>query len=94
MKRIIFSLCLLLTACASQPQLQIVTKENHEVIVPPDNLFDCPIIDQFPDSKTITDIIVARLLINLQTNNIRCYNSMNSIKKFLENAKKVTENSQ
>jgi len=81
-----------LAGCAhdgiGKPDL-IVTKQV--VVMPDESLFHCPDVRKFPDVSTLTDIEVAKLLVNLHANNTLCQKNINSIHEFLTNAKKTTE---
>ena len=90
MKKVILLFPLLLTACASQP-MTISTKLI--VVTPPNSMYNCPIVTQFPDYKTLDDIKVARLIIKLYRNNKECKYSLNSIKKYLNKESDIINNS-
>ena len=93
MKKLIVLLAAIgLGGCVSdgigKPDL-IVTKQV--VIMPDESLFHCPDVRHFPDPSSLTDIEVAKLLVNLKANNTLCQKNINSIHEFLTNAKKTTE---
>lgn len=90
MKYLIILPILLLSAC-STPPAQVLTKTEVKVIVPDKSMFYCPKIESFPDSKTLTDRQVARLIVGLHKNNIDCHRSMNNLYLFLEAARKRAE---
>jgi hypothetical protein len=81
-----------LAGCASngigKPDL-IVTKQV--VVMPDESLFHCPDVRKFPDVSTLTDIQVAKLLVNLHANNTMCQKNINAIHDYLTNAKKTVE---
>lgn len=77
---------LLLSACAS-PDPVVVTSTKYRVVVPDENMFACDTVSQFPEPRTLTDLQVARLLVDLHQNNVRCRNSIVAIRHFLEDAK-------
>lgn len=77
---------LLLSACAS-PDPVVVTSTKYRVVVPEESMFACDTVSRFPESRTLTDLQVARLLVELHQNNVRCRNSMQAIRHFLEDAK-------
>ena len=91
-KALVLFAALGLAGCASngigKPDL-IVTKQV--VIVPDESLFHCPNVRKFPDTATLTDVEVAKLLINLHANNTLCQKNINSIHEFLATAKKTTD---
>lgn len=82
---IIVGLTLILSACNPAPPPLI--KEVPRVVMPDPALFDCPVVDVFPDPDTLTDGIVAELLLTLDENNRRCMWSINAIRDFLDTAK-------
>ncbi len=79
---------LILTSCASTPV--VVRSIQHHVVVPEEGMYNCPIVEKLPPSKTLTDIQVARLIVQLYQNNKTCKNSIDAIKNFLEKAKATT----
>jgi len=93
MKSIICAgMMLMLAACSdSAPQPQFVARNKFIKIDVPANLYYCPVIVKFPSTVNMTDIEVARLLVQLQKNNISCANSMAAIQSYLSNAKLALE---
>ncbi len=90
MKKFVILTALLLAGCNStQPNL-IQTKLA--VVTPPPEMYDCPIERKFPHWQTLNDLEVAKTVVKLYKNNIRCKNSIDTIKKYLENAKQQIEN--
>lgn len=79
---------LFLAACSPNPT---VTTTRHIVVLPQESLYSCEIVKTFPDSRTLTDLQVARLLVELHQNNVRCRNSIESIRKFLEDSRAQVE---
>lgn len=81
---------LVLAGCQTADPTIVTTKL--ETVRVPEELFDCPVVKSFPKSATLTDAQVSSLLITLTKNNIRCKNSLESIKNYLESAEKtITE---
>jgi hypothetical protein len=76
---------LLLSACASDPV--VVTSTKYRVVIPEESMFACDTVSQFPEARTLTDLQVARLLVELHQNNVRCKNSVQAIRHFLDDAK-------
>jgi uncharacterized lipoprotein YajG len=88
MKKIILLLSLLfLAGCNSQEQ--IVTSYKYMVVHPGEAMYYCPVLKGFPNWKTLTDSQVAKLIVQLQKNNLTCKSSIESIKTFLEDADKT-----
>jgi uncharacterized lipoprotein YajG len=85
MKKIILLLgVMLLAACNDQPQ--IVQSYKYMVVHPSELMYYCPVLEQFPNWKTLTDSQVAKLIVQLQKNNLTCKSSIESIKDFLNSA--------
>jgi hypothetical protein len=76
---------LLLGACGSDDP--VVTSTKYRVVIPEESMFACDTVERFPESRTLTDLQVARLLVELHQNNVRCRNSMQAIRQFLDDAK-------
>lgn len=85
MKKLVIIPFLLLAACQStQPNL---VQTKLAVVTPPEEMYDCPIERQYPNWQTLNDVEVAKTIIKLHKNNVRCKNSLDTIKKYLEDAK-------
>jgi uncharacterized protein YcfL len=89
MKKLALLLPLFLAGCGTTTQL-LTTKEQ-VVILPSESMYNCPTVGYFPKPETLTDLQVARLLVELQRNNKVCRNSIDSIKKYLIEAKDSIE---
>jgi hypothetical protein len=76
---------LLLSACASDDP--VVTSTKYRVVIPEESMFACDTVERFPESRTLTDLQVARLLVELHQNNVRCRNSVQAIRQFLEDSR-------
>ena len=81
MKKLLI-VCLFLAGCQST---EITTKL--QVVTPPDEMYDCPIKDKWPNWKTLNDTEVAKTIVELYKNNSRCKASIDAIQKFLTDAK-------
>lgn len=84
MKKLVLLFALLLAGC-NEPQ-QIVTSYRYLVVHPDEAMYNCPVLKQFPDWKTLTDAQVAKVIVQLHKNNITCKSSIESIRKFLNEA--------
>lgn len=80
---------LMVSACASEPA--VVTTTKYRVVMPDESMFACDTVTRFPEARTLTDLQVARLMVELHQNNIRCRNNMSAIRQFLEDAKSRVE---
>jgi hypothetical protein len=90
--RYLFILSLLvLVGCGNTP-LTIRSTQN-VLVTPEEGMYNCEVVDTFPNTATLTDSQVARLIVTLYQNNMQCRNSIDAIRTFLENAR-TTINSQ
>jgi len=84
--RYIFILSLLmLVGCGSQSF--IVRSPQNVLVTPGEGMYNCEVVDTFPDTATLTDTQVARFIVTLYQNNMQCRNSIDAIRAFLENAR-------
>ena len=88
---IVIPVFLALAACQTVSQDPVLTTEKFTVVTPPDSMYYCPTVGVYPDPDKLTDIEAAKLMVQLHRNNRICKNSVNSIKKFLDEAKKTVE---
>ena len=91
MKMIPLVATLFLVACGSSP---VLVRSNNVVVMPEEVMFSCPTVDTLPASATLTDVQVARLIVQLYQNNTVCKNSMMTLRQFLENAQRTTTSQQ
>jgi hypothetical protein len=82
---------LMLTGCAKAPPPQVLTKTEVQVYIPERAMFYCQNVRHFPNSETLTDVQVAKLIVELHKKNTECQKNMNTIYKTLETAKKTME---
>ena len=74
---------MLLASCNDN---QVITSYKYMVVHPDEIMYNCPVLKQFPNWKTLTDSEVAKTIITLHKNNITCKSSIESIRKFLHDA--------
>ena len=86
MKKLLILSCLILAGC--QTSYRLVATE-YRVVKAPADMYDCPVIKRFPNYETLTDQEVGTLILKLQRNNITCKSSVDSIKKFYDDAEKI-----
>lgn len=79
----------LLSACSTVTPSLVETKL--QVVTPDPSMYNCPSPGKLPNSETLTDVEVSRLVTKLYKNNKTCVNSMSSIQQYLDNAKKQIE---
>jgi hypothetical protein len=87
MKKLII-LSLLLAGCQSTA----VPTTKLQVVTPPEQMYDCPIKTKWPNWQKLNDTDVAKTIVELYKNNRRCKNSVDAIRKYLEDAKVQIEN--
>jgi hypothetical protein len=79
-----------LAGCATAPP-QFITKTQLQVVMPERTMFYCKNVRKFPNPDTLTDVEVAKLLVELHSKNTECQKNMNTVYQFLDEAKKATE---
>jgi hypothetical protein len=92
MNKVIFLLpvAFLAAACATDTKPQLITTK-YKVVMPPEDYYNCPTISSFPNPDTLTDAQVGKLLVKLQSANVKCKRSVDAIKAYLTKAKKTVE---
>lgn len=85
------SAALLLAGCAGSKPPQVITKTEYKVLVPERTMFYCKNVRRYPKSSTLTDVQVAKLLVEMHKRNTECQKNMNNIWFFLEEASKKVE---
>jgi hypothetical protein len=88
MRVLIVAIALSLAGCASN---QVVTKTELQVFMPNQSLFQCQSVKRFPNADTLTDVDVAKLIVDLHSKNVECRKNMDAIHRTLETAKKEAE---
>lgn len=83
-------IALSLAGCATVPS-QVITKTELQVVMPDRTMFYCQNVRRFPNAETLTDVQVAKLIVELHSKNTECQKNMNSIYEFLDDAKKKTK---
>jgi hypothetical protein len=78
----IVALFLVLAACS--PGQQVVTQDRAIALSVPASMYDCPTVDNLPRVEGLTETDVARLIVRLYQNNVRCRNSMDAIRALIE----------
>lgn len=87
MKYLLIALSLLfITGC--NDTRQVVTTYKYMVVHPDEAMYYCPVLTKFPDWKTLTDAQVAKTVLTLHKNNLTCKSSIESIRKYLNEADK------
>lgn len=79
-----------LALAGCQTTEQVVTKTELQVVIPDRTLFTCPTA-KYPKPDTLTDVEVAKLLVTLQRNNAECKRNLDSVRRYLEEAKSQIE---
>ncbi len=87
MKPIIFPLVFMLALAGCQSTTPQLIKRQLVVVTPPNDMYECPIEKKYPDWRSLNDVEVAKTVLKLHKNNIKCKASLEAIKKFLADAK-------
>jgi outer membrane PBP1 activator LpoA protein len=87
----IVAVALTMAGCAKAPP-QLITKTELQVYVPERSMFYCQNVRRFPNPDTLTDVQVAKLLVELHSKNTECQKNMNALYKTLDEAKKKADN--
>ncbi len=83
-----------LAGCAGQtpkPEVgvpAVIRTTKLKVVKPPAEYYNCPVLRQLPDPETLTDIETARMLTTLYGNNVKCRNSIDAIRRYLDEAER------
>lgn len=87
MKAWIFTIlaALSLAGCDEQQTTQYLTQ--YKVVVAPATLYTCPQVKRWPKVETLTDLQVARVIVELAEANKICKSSLDQLKAFYEKAK-------
>ena len=81
------AIALALAGCSSTVQ-QALVRTEYRVITPERSMFYCQNVRRFPNPNTLTDIQVAKLLVELHKNNTECQKNMNAIWESIDASKK------
>jgi len=87
-KSILLASLIFLTACESTSN--VITSQSIMIPGVSPAMFNCPITEQWPNPDQLTDLEVARLLVELRRNNLTCRNSIDALQDFLRRAQQVT----
>lgn len=91
----VFAILLLasvLAACTTTKTEPLIIKPKLTVVMPPAEYFNtCRKFTNFPEPETLKDDEVAKLIVSLYRNGVTCYETVQAIKKYLENSRKTIE---
>lgn len=88
MKKLIILSALLLSGCQTP---QILTSKEQVVILPSESMYNCPSAVYYPKPETLTELEVAKIIVELNKNNKICKNSIESIRRYLTESKAALE---
>lgn len=91
MKKICLAIIVVLAAGCSSIQEKVVTITKPIVVMPPESMYRCPDLPPVPDSVGMTDVDVANYILTLYETGKICKASLNDVKIFLIEAKKIAE---
>ena len=86
MKKLLLLSLLLLAGCNEEKQ--IIYTYRWAVVHPDEAMYNCPVLKEFPNWKTLTDAQVAKVVVQLYKNNLTCKSSIESIREFLDKEEK------
>jgi hypothetical protein len=89
-KFIAISAFVLLSGCGTTEQLKLIAPE-YKIVKPPEEMYNCPVVTKFPKTDKMTNEQVGTLLLNTQQNNITCKNSLDNIKKYMNQAEEAIQ---
>lgn len=85
-KYLLLAFALFLAGCNDQQQ--VITTYKYMVVHPDEAMYQCPVLKEFPNWKTLTDAQVAKVVIQLYKNNLTCKSSLEAIKQFIDTEEK------
>ena len=88
MRKLVILSALFLSGCQTT---QLLTTKEQVVILPSETMYNCPVSVYYPKPEQLTELQVARLLVELNKNNKICKNSIESIRRFLNESKAELE---
>ena len=88
MKKFLLVSVLFLGACSSNQAVLIAPQ--YKIVKPPEDFYNCPVIKKFPNIENLTNQQVGSIILTLEKNNIVCKNSVDQIKKYLDDAETKT----
>ena len=62
------------------------TINKYHVVLAPEAMYNCPQVSKWPDIKTLTDLQVAKQMVQLASANKICKSSMNALHSFYDKA--------
>jgi hypothetical protein len=80
-------LCVTLAGCATTGADTLITQDVPMVVSPPDTLFSCPQLSQYPNPETLTNDQLATIITTLVKYNKVCGANMYEIQTYIDNAK-------
>jgi hypothetical protein len=86
----IVPIAILLAGCQTTDEVPLI-QTRIEVVTPSPALYNCPTLKSWPNYNNLTDVQVAKIIVQLHKNNRACKNSINAIKKFLDESKAQLE---
>ena len=86
MNKLVLTVIISLFLIGCNDQSQVLTSYKYMVVHPDEAMYNCPVLKEFPNWKTLTDSQVAKVVVQLQKNNLTCKSSIESIRTFLDNA--------
>ena len=86
---ILATICMTILLTSCNDQNQIITSYKYMVVHPDEAMYNCPVLKEFPNWKTLTDAQVAKVVVQLYKNNLTCKSSIESIREYLNKAEEI-----
>lgn len=91
MKKICLAIVVVLAAGCTSMQEKVVTVTKPIVVMPPESMYRCPDLPPIPVEEGLTDVDVANYVLQLYETGRVCKSSLDDVKQFLIEAKKIAE---
>ena len=75
-------------SCVTSSSTRTITIQETVIIEPPSTLLKCNKVEDLPDPSTLTNLQIAKLIADLDKNLRKCKVNIDSIKAYIEQAKK------
>lgn len=84
MRMLAVAFAMLLAACAPEQQ---ITTTRQIVVMPDESMFNCERFTSWPETSRLTAVQVSRMIVEMYSINEQCYNSQQSLRRFLDEAR-------
>ena len=84
MKMLAIACAMFLAACAPEQQ---ITTTRQIVVMPEESMFNCERFARWPETSRLTAVQVSRMIVDMYAVNEQCYNSQQTLRRFLDEAR-------